>query len=322
MAAIGHTKSITIPDATGTVTNWNGATTATVAATNIVRPSDWNSAHGFTQTISGAAGNTFGTSTFAGSNLVYGFTNELYGSVSTEADAATLWFGEQTAGNYTAYTYQNRQLANSTTMQAFGGQNAVWLAPFRVGVPVSASTIMFAQSFSGTITSAATAGFYQTVQMGLYSQHTNPASSSRFDSWWSTQIGQTFWNSGTSSYSYSNHVTSGSSAGSNLGTASVMGMRLMSANVGSTLPAGLWIYAQKHSTATSGYSAAMSRSALMMDNPGSWPAGYIGSATNASIGYMDAGTWSVTTATLPASVDINAIRASNNLAPWFKIGAL
>jgi hypothetical protein len=46
---ISHAKSNTIADFTGTVTGWNSSGgTATVLATDLVRPSDWNSSHLFT----------------------------------------------------------------------------------------------------------------------------------------------------------------------------------------------------------------------------------------------------------------------------------
>jgi hypothetical protein len=45
MPNIQHLKTNTIADLTGTVTVWNGVTTETVAATNLVRPVDWNASH-------------------------------------------------------------------------------------------------------------------------------------------------------------------------------------------------------------------------------------------------------------------------------------
>lgn len=65
--AVSHVYSNAQADATGTITVWNGATTATVAATNVVRPSDWNSAHNQYYTLSG---NTTNASTASGTNVV------------------------------------------------------------------------------------------------------------------------------------------------------------------------------------------------------------------------------------------------------------
>ena len=88
--AVSHVLVSPIADATGTVTIWDGATTASAAATNLVRPGDWNSAHNQLMTITG---NTLGSSTVSGTNIVYGATNGLQISASTAVGLATLWFG-------------------------------------------------------------------------------------------------------------------------------------------------------------------------------------------------------------------------------------
>lgn len=62
-------------------------TVADGTATSVVRPSDWNSAHKFTQTISG---NTLGTSTQSGTNLVWAGGSNITLSASTAANAATI----------------------------------------------------------------------------------------------------------------------------------------------------------------------------------------------------------------------------------------
>jgi hypothetical protein len=66
---ITHFKSNIVPDFTGTVTVYdNSGSTQTVAATNLVRPSDWNSAHAMAITLTG---NTAGVSTVSGSNIIW-----------------------------------------------------------------------------------------------------------------------------------------------------------------------------------------------------------------------------------------------------------
>ena len=52
--AVSHVKSNTVADWTGTVTVGNSTGgTQTIAATNLVRPGDWNSAHNQFYTLSG-----------------------------------------------------------------------------------------------------------------------------------------------------------------------------------------------------------------------------------------------------------------------------
>lgn len=101
MSALSHVKSDTIGDFTGTVTVFNSqGSTGTVAATDLVRPSDWNSAHNFFQTISG---NTAGQSTASGTNLVIGGTGGIFVSHSTAAGAATLWVGQKKNSGFNPY---------------------------------------------------------------------------------------------------------------------------------------------------------------------------------------------------------------------------
>lgn len=66
--AVSHVKSVTIPDFTGTVTAFNSqGSTVTVAASDLARPSDWNSAHNQFWTLTG---NTTNGSTASGTNIV------------------------------------------------------------------------------------------------------------------------------------------------------------------------------------------------------------------------------------------------------------
>jgi hypothetical protein len=116
--AISHAFSNAVADATGTLTIWYGATTATVAATDIVRPSDWNSAHDQFLTI---AGNTAGQSTFSGSNIVIGGgpnitisgVNATRFDISAGAGGAGDGFNILAAGTQTAATNTTVAFANS-----------------------------------------------------------------------------------------------------------------------------------------------------------------------------------------------------------------
>lgn len=65
---IGHAKSITVADLTGTITFWQGTTTASIAATDDARPSDWNSAHTLAFTLTG---NTTNNTTVSGTDIIF-----------------------------------------------------------------------------------------------------------------------------------------------------------------------------------------------------------------------------------------------------------
>jgi hypothetical protein len=67
--AVSHIKSNSVADWTGTVTVGDSAgATKTVAATDLLRPGDWNSAHNQFYTLSG---NTNNASTASGTNVVF-----------------------------------------------------------------------------------------------------------------------------------------------------------------------------------------------------------------------------------------------------------
>ena len=316
MSAITHIKSETIGNWTGAVTVFNSAgTTTTANATDLVQPQDWNSKHALNFTISG---NTAGVSSSTGTNLVYGATDGLKVSLSTVAGAATLWMGD----NVTISTAHQRQLGASSGIVP--ANTTLWLVPFRLDHYLSASTLQVMQSYTGTVTTASTAQAGQTLSVALYSQ--NATASARFDSFWSDSVKATFWNSGTSSYSFAYSMSTGqvtsSSAGSNIGTASVMGLRQHLFTIGSTLSPGLYMYGINQSTSSANVSANMRSMALIYDNPLSAGMGSMNQATNANIGYVDAGYYSAGTGGFPASINLtNDIKQSNNLVPYFKIGA-
>src|SRR5882672_9843451 len=89
LGAVHHVKSNTIADFTGTVTVFNSAgNTTTANATDIVRPSDWNSTHLFNASISG---NTSGSSNVQGAtNIVLAGGSNVTLSMVTGASVATV----------------------------------------------------------------------------------------------------------------------------------------------------------------------------------------------------------------------------------------
>lgn len=271
-------------------------------------------------------GNVLGNSSASGSTIQIIGGNNITLSGLNNSQIRIDGAGGGGAG-YTALSIQNRQLGASTTLNSGGGQNSLWLSPLRVVAAVSASTILAEMiSYSGTITSAATAQAGQTIRAGIWSQLTDPASTTRFDTWWTGAASLTFWNSGTSSVSYaysqSGGQTTGSSAGSNLMTASVMGARHIIFPIGSTMPTGLYVVGVLNSSSSAGYSAAMSRMAAYFDNPLSVGQGTFGQATNNSIGYANGGTYRTTTGGLPDTLALTQIGCVANVMPFFKIGAI
>lgn len=154
MGALSHVKSNSLGDFTGTVTVFNSqGSTATAAATALVRPLDWNSAHNVYQTISGNQTGGDG-STASGTNIVFGGTNGMGLSLSTGANAATVWMGIPAESYYANMPY----VLNSTTIQPRQSTSAV--VPFVVPFYLSADFIRLMMSGGTSVasTTAATTG--------------------------------------------------------------------------------------------------------------------------------------------------------------------
>lgn len=174
--AVSHVKSVTIGDFTGTVTAFNSqGSTVTVAATDLARPSDWNSVHNQYFTLTG---NTTGGSTASGTNVVFAASggasigvsggNTIY--ISAPVDVATLssWM------NVPYVT--NTQTANPTqsTFHIFPIQphNLVTCAKIRF-----LSTISIASSsFASTANTTFSYNQQETHRWVLYSRQTDASS--------------------------------------------------------------------------------------------------------------------------------------------------
>jgi hypothetical protein len=304
----GSTVTASVPIGTVNFSDTNGMTWGSSTTTNGTTIS--LSSHAF-------AGTSLSTVSMTGS-VLQGGVNSAGISLSVPAWLTTAGAG----GVQTISKYFNNDLGASSTINV--PVNTLYLFPLTLYSAVSVSTLMPAIiSFSGTITSAATAQAGVTLQAGIYSQNTNSAT--RFDTLWTEGISMTFWNSGTSSYSYaisdSAGQSTGSSAGSNLGTRSVMGMRLFSLHPNQIFNTGQYLYGFRMSRSTAGYSAAMSRIAPVFNNAIGIGMGTIGDTTDASIG-ISSGMYSVTTANFPASINLSELRVNSNVVPYFEMGAV
>lgn len=176
--AVSHIKSNTVPDFTGTVTGFNSqGLTTTYAASALVRPSDWNSVHNFYQTISG---NTSGSSTASGTNLVFGFSNDVTGSLQTAAGAATLWVngGAPLRGWNNEVSLQNTGYlimgASNWFMQPLLLQRAVSLDYLRI--PVLNSTVGTTTHNATVANTSYTASHGITFRVGIYTKGTGASS--------------------------------------------------------------------------------------------------------------------------------------------------
>lgn len=104
--AVSHVKSDTIADFTGTFTGFNSqGSTTTIAATDVVRPSDWNSAHNQFYTLSG---NTTNASTASGTNVVFSAA----GNLTIGGSTGSLVF----SAGYSIYSLENFPRINTANV--------------------------------------------------------------------------------------------------------------------------------------------------------------------------------------------------------------
>lgn len=142
VGAVTHVKSNAIADFTGIVTVFNSqGSTVTANATEIVRPSDWNSAHAQLATLSG---NTAGASTISGTNIVVQGGNLISVSGAQGANAATIVVS---AGNYITTARASTDAIGLNTAQS----NVTWTVN-------SAGVSLDARGYAGTGTTYNGAG--------------------------------------------------------------------------------------------------------------------------------------------------------------------
>lgn len=207
--AVSHVKSNTVADWTGTVTVGNSTGgTQTIAASNLVLPSDWNSAHNQLYTL---AGNTNNASTASGTNVVFG----ALGNLTVAGSTGSVFFSAP-AREFLS-SYQNVPAINATNTVSVGGGSSNIVFPFvlpqdgsfsflRMPVSMSLASTTFTTGAAGYGSSVAQSN---TLWFNIYTQGTG--GSSRSIQWltsasttWAFQISY----SGTSStHSVSYNIT-------------------------------------------------------------------------------------------------------------------
>jgi hypothetical protein len=346
--AVSHVYSNTNADATGTVTIWNGATTSALSATNLVRPSDWNSAHNQYVTISG---NTSGSSTMSGTNIVFGGTNGITLSASSAAGAATMW----AMGWPHLSSYVNNTLI-STQSQRFTQNTYSAALAFYLPKPISASflriPVLMTTNSTNVVTTANTnvsAEQYSTWNAVVYSLGTG-ASSKSLISVASGSAGFTFRNSAsigaasnnisiTQAYSYAaegvnTNFTTQTSASSTSVPFSSNSFTAFSSNrfvdinfANSLAPGAYWlVFGVSTSTATNvaGMTAATNSPISYSNHYGlsqpnlTW--GVMGNTVFSTGGLMMAGSFSTAGGGTTSALPISAISSSaSHVIPHFQL---
>lgn len=266
--------------------------------------------------IANTSGGTTGTIANSTDVYLYGGANV---TLSMSNNSVTVNAAAGGAAALTYLSYQNRQLGASASMQLTNNQ--IWMLPFRVaGGQISASTIQYLQSISGTFTSAVAATHAETMKWCIYSS--NATDITRMDSMSSGSFTWQMWNNGTSSASWAYNGLTSSSAGTQVLTQAA-GIRMMNIPYGNLIDSGLYVMAFAQSSSSAGYSGLVSRYGMVIDSPMPIAMGFgFGSATATSNGYVDGGSFSVTSNAFPSSIGFSQIRQHSNFVPYFKIGAI
>jgi hypothetical protein len=281
--SVVHVKSNAVADFTGTVTVFNSqGSTGTAAATNLVRPSDWNSAHNFLQTISGNTGGD--ASTASGTNLVIGATNGASVALATAAGAATLWVDAQSSPIRQYFNPQDGyvQVAGQQGNASMHIQPAYMGAVTfdRLAMPIVVSN---SSNSSGTVTISLGVGFY-----------TRDASTLNLVS--STSANQAITFSGT------------------VNNSTFAGMRLFTIPWSSSMSEGQYYVGVWSRTTTGGGNCTVNQFLASQGNSNF--SGILGVASNASVQYTRGlGHYSATFSTaLPTSVPISQMQGSQSIA--------
>ena len=287
---ISHVFSNAQADATGTLTVWNGATTASVAATDVVRPSNWNSAHNQYYTLSG---NTNGASTASGTNVVL----QGMGNVTLVGSTGTI--GISVAGG-TATMWQ--PFNEGVNVAGQRGQGSWALAPLptpptAAGGVVSIDRVCFPIVFSNSSNSTGTASV--TMSIGLYTKNASSLSLAHSTT-------------GTLAVTYSGTVNNSTYAG----------VRLMTVPWTTSFGDDRYYVAIASSTATGGNNCTVSQ--MLISQVNSNFSGLFGANSNRSnqwpVGW---GNYSAASGAFPNPIPISHIDGTASLAArppsWFMI---
>ena len=120
--AVSHVYSSPVADATGTQTIWLGSSTVTVAASDLILPSHWNSVHNQVVTLTG---NTAGVAVLTGTNIVSGGSNNVTLSGIQGANAATINVSAAAGGGGGSVNVSAGTTSNNLTNFVFSNANGV-----------------------------------------------------------------------------------------------------------------------------------------------------------------------------------------------------
>jgi len=279
--AVIHAFSNTNADFTGTITGFNSqGSTTTLAATNLVRPSDWNSGHNQFFTL---IGNTSNASTVSGTNIVIsgGDNVTLVGSGSV---IGIVGAGEITRNGYDPFGYGAESVAGAQ------GAGTLYVAPMTNTPNFQFDRVIMPIQLSNASNSSNSATF--SFSFGVYTR--NESSISLLTS---TSTSHNFSASGT------------------VGSYSLWGgLRNMTIPFTSTFTRGdYWVGIW--SRTTTGGGAGMTINQMLASQPNSSYSGIYGEASNATMQpILGQGRYSVSFSTaMPDSIAFSQIQGNSSI---------
>lgn len=295
--AVSHVKSDTIADFTGTITGFNSqGSTQTIAATDLVRPGDWNSAHNQYYSLTG---NTTGNSTASGTNVLFAGS----GGISVGGSTGTVIISNAIHDKRWQWPPGN------LTVVAAMGNGSFSINRIQVGNNVVGTRL--AVPFLLSLASSATAntwGFAVTCFGGIYTKNANTLSSL---------------SSGSTSFSFS---LASNTAGSTQVIAHAI--RPLSVPINFTMTGGEYYVGFGISTQTSSLgtaTTALGNTWSVLGGPIYSSAvpqvGFFTDTTNTSTGMFGGqGVYSAAISTVPPTVSLSAINQTGSYYARANIG--
>lgn len=292
--SILHVKNNTIADMTGTVTVYDSqGSSKTAGATDLVRPSDWNSVHNQAYTLSG---NTTNASTASGTNVVF----QAAGGLTLSGNGDTIVFSGLPAGTATMWWPFNEGV------NVIGQQgNATWnIAPIPTPAPAALGELQVDRlciplivSNSTNSTGSATVS----ISMGLYTR--NGVSLSLAHS-----------TTGSLALTYSGTVNNSTYAG----------IRLLTIPWTTTIGDGRYYVAVASRTTTGGTNCSISQ--VLVSQMNSNFSGVFGANSNRSLQWpLGFGVYSASSSGFPNPIALSQIDGTASLAArppsWFMISS-
>lgn len=285
--AVSHAFSNAIADFTGTFTGFNSqGSTTTIIATNIVRPSDWNSAHNQLYTLTG---NTTGNSTASGTNVIFAGS----GPISVGGSTNSIIISAPALGTNSFYEIKRMEW-NPQATQLGSNQPFVW--PIYIPNHLVISRLEAFISLSISTSSNSSHGGTLSILAGLYTRNVSTLSLAT---------------SGSGTYAWTNT--------SNNSTSVLSGMKEISAGLAATMtPGDYWLMVMSRtSTVNANWWTGSNVINSISSTNNAWSGRFMSASNNTDQQDLGLGIYSTTTAAVPGSIAFTQISGGGSLHSRF-----